>query len=113
MKTILYPCSGSDEAHPDAIFSTERMQLAIYLHATRLIAFLRCEQGQSGKIRFLFDDPAHDGSRIELEFDRGAEVAATKLFASQKFLRRSMSEASQHTETRKIQYETIYNRPSK
>jgi hypothetical protein len=74
-------------------FSTERLQLAIYLHASEKLPFLRCEPQQSGKIRFLFEDPGAVGPQVELEFDRGAEVAASDLFASQKYLRRRMSEA--------------------
>lgn len=73
-------------------FSTERLQLAIYLHATQRLPFLYCEAQENGKIRFVFDDPGSVGPQVELEFDRGAEVAATHLFSSQKFLRRRMSE---------------------
>jgi hypothetical protein len=73
-------------------FLTERLQLAIYLHASQRLSFLRCEAGQNNKIRFVFEDPESFGSQVELEFDRGAEVAASGLFASQKYLRRKMSE---------------------
>ena len=72
-------------------FSTERLPLAIYLHASQRLAFLRCEAGESGKIRFVFEDSRDTGPQTELEFDRGAEVPATGLFASQKYLRRAMS----------------------
>lgn len=74
-------------------FSTERLQLAMYLHASQRLPFLRCEAGPTNKIRFVFEDPESSGSQVELEFDRGAEVAASDLFASQKFLRRMMTEA--------------------
>jgi hypothetical protein len=74
-------------------FSTERLQLAIYLHASRSLPFLRCEGQPSGKVRFVFEDGQHTGSEAELEFDLGAQVAAFALFAAQKFLRRKMSEA--------------------
>lgn len=73
--------------------ATERLQLAIYVHATARLLFLGCELGDKGKVRFLFEDPERRGSQIELDYDRGAEVAGTALFASQKFLRRTMSEA--------------------
>ena len=73
-------------------FSTERLQLAIYLHASQRLLFLSCDAGQNGKIRFVFDDPDDLGPQVELDFDRGAEVAASDLFASQKYLRRKMSE---------------------
>lgn len=77
-------------------FSTERLQLAIYLHASQQLPFLRCEAGENGKIRFVFDDPDANGSQAELQFDRGAEVSASDLFASQKYLRRKMSEATEN-----------------
>jgi hypothetical protein len=85
---------------PTKSFSTERLQLAIYLHASQRLPFLRCEAQDIGKIRFVFEDATQDGSDAELEFDRGTEVSATALFASQKYLRRRMSEA---LENRKIE----------
>lgn len=83
------------------IFSTERLQLAIYLHAAERLLFLRCEAQERGKVRFVFDDPSNAGPQVELEFDRGAEVAASDLFASQKYLRIRMSEAANEREKRK------------
>jgi len=77
---------------PHGAFSTERLQLAIYLHASQKLAFLGCAAGGNGKISFVFEDPDSSGPQAELEFDRGAEVAASGLFASQKYLRRKMSE---------------------
>jgi hypothetical protein len=76
----------------NSTFSTERLQLAIYLHASQRLLFLGCKAGQNNKIRFVFEDPDSSGPQVELEFDRGAEVAASDLFASQKYLRRKMSE---------------------
>jgi hypothetical protein len=76
-----------------SLFLTERLPLAIFLHATERLKFLRCEpQGQSGKLVFVFADPDRSGAQEELEFDRGATVPATAIFASQKYLRRRMSE---------------------
>jgi hypothetical protein len=44
--------------HPDdRLFSTERLQLAIYLHASQRLPFLRCEGGPNHKIKFVFGDP--------------------------------------------------------
>lgn len=88
------------ECHKGPTFSTERLQLAIYLHASQRLPFLRCDAGQNSKIRFVFEDPDSSGPQAELEFDRGAEVAASGLFASQKYLRRRMSEV---LENRKIE----------
>lgn len=74
------------------MFLTERLQLAIYFHATGRLRLLRCQKVESGKIQFVFEDPDSIGDQLELEFDRGAAVPATAIFASQKFLRRKMSE---------------------
>jgi hypothetical protein len=75
-------------------FVTERLPLAIFLHATERLAFLGCQPEKHGpKLIFVFQDPDSKGSQAELEFDRGATVPATDLFASQKYLRRTMSEA--------------------
>jgi hypothetical protein len=82
-------------------FSTERLQLAIYLHASQRLRFLRCEAQPSGKIRFVFEDLGNLGPQVELEFDTGVAVAASALFASQKFLRRKMSEEIRQSETQK------------
>jgi hypothetical protein len=74
-------------------FSTERLQLAIFLHATGRLRFLGCEPNGNGKVRFAFGDPQQVGAQAELEFERGALVAGTALFASQKYLRRQMTDA--------------------
>ena len=74
-------------------FLTERLQLAVFLHATGQLRFLRCERSRPGKVRFVFEDPESIGNDLELDFDRGATVSGSALFASQKFLRRKMSEA--------------------
>jgi hypothetical protein len=100
MKTFTAPpVPPTHDFWPRQDFSTERLQLAIYLHASQRLPFQRCEAGQNNKIRFVFEDSDSSGPQAELEFDRGAEVAASDLFASQKYLRRKMSEA---LENRKI-----------
>jgi hypothetical protein len=79
---------------PSQSFATERLQLAIFLHATQGLPFSHCERSRGGgKVQFVFADPDGLGPQLELEFDRGAAVPATAIFASQKFLRRKMSEA--------------------
>src|SRR5579864_4892655 len=75
-------------------FSTERLQFAIFLHASQKLEFIGIEPSSFGRIRFLFADPEAQGAQYELEFDRGAAVPATAIFASQKFLRRQMSSSS-------------------
>ncbi len=74
-------------------FSTERLPLACFLHAANKLKFLRAEPNGSGKATFIFADPQQQGDEFELQYESGATVVATALFASQKFLRRKMSEA--------------------
>lgn len=73
-------------------FVTERLQLAVFLHATKLLTLDRCELSPSGKVRFVFVEPRTKGEQRELEFDTGASVPATALFASQKYLRRKINQ---------------------
>lgn len=74
-------------------FSTKRFQLAIFLHASRALPYLRTDSASDGKLRFIFTDERLIGAQLELDFDRGAEVPARDLFSSQTFLRRQMSNA--------------------
>jgi len=74
-------------------FRTERLPLAIFLHATGRLCFLGCKPNGDGRLHFVFSDPEQAGAQAKLEYERGASVAATALFASQKFLRRRMNEA--------------------
>jgi hypothetical protein len=88
-------------------FTTERLPLAVFLHATERLALLRCEPSDNQKVTFVFHDPEGMGSQVELEFDRGATVTAHALFASQKFLRRLMTKT---LNTRSIENRHEYNR---
>jgi hypothetical protein len=86
------------------MFSTERLQLAIYLHASGRLQFTSCERIDTDKVRFIFDDPEHVGDQLELEFEQGAQLAATSLFASQKYLRRKMSDTLNNRRNREHEY---------
>jgi hypothetical protein len=81
-------------------FATERLQLAIFLHADGRLSFRNCGRIGHSKVCFVFDDPKHIGDSLELEFENGAKVSATSLFASQKYLRRQMSVALENRRTR-------------
>jgi hypothetical protein len=74
-------------------FSTKSLQLAIFLHASEALPYLRTEpdRGASGKVNFIFRDDAGRGSQLQLEYNRGSAVPARNLFASQTFLRQQMS----------------------
>jgi hypothetical protein len=80
-------------------FPTKRLQLAIYLHASGLLPFLRTEPNGDGKVRFVFQDADRKGSQFELDFDRGATVCARDIFSSQTFLRRQMNDAFENRKT--------------
>jgi len=94
--------SSQDRAMRDIAennFLTERLPLAIYLHASGKLEFSHCESTSNSKVRFVFRDPQHIGNELELEFESGAQVPATAIFASQKFLRRKVSEALNNRKT--------------
>ena len=77
----------------EAKFSTKSLQLAIFLHASEALPFLRTERDRdsTGKVNFIFLDDDGRGPQLQLEYNRGAVVAARNLFASQTFLRQQMS----------------------
>lgn len=86
-----------ESSHTNSTFSTERLPLACYLHADGRLQLLGCEPGGNTKFRFVFADPDHIGDKLEFDYERGALIAATALFASQKFLRRKIDEAEERT----------------
>ena len=86
------------------LFETERLQLAIYLHADGRLRFHSCERIGAGKVLFVFEDADRVGDTVELEYENGAKVSAVSLFASQKFLRRKMSDALENRRTRESSY---------
>jgi len=86
-------------------FATERLHLAIFLHATGALVLKRCGLAANRKVTFIFEDPKGIGCEQELAFDRGAMARGTDIFASQKFIRRKMSEL---TENRRIEKSNEY-----
>lgn len=45
-------------------FSTERLQLAVFLHATSRLSFTGCQPNGNGNLRFQFDDPERMGHKL-------------------------------------------------
>jgi hypothetical protein len=89
-----YSKHGADTKERTGEFRTERLPLAISIHASGRMRFVRCERTMPNRVEFVFEDSEGEGSELELEFDRGAlTVAASLIFASQKFLRRQMTDA--------------------
>jgi hypothetical protein len=72
-------------------FITERLPLAIYLHATNSLKLTDCKFVRSHKVAFVFADLDEQAATHILEFEQGKQVSATAIFASQKYLRRLMS----------------------
>ena len=74
-------------------YCTRSLQLAIYLHASELLPFLRTEPDRDvhGKVNFVFRDDNSQGPKLQLEYNRGAAVPARNLFASQTYLRQQMT----------------------
>lgn len=84
----------------ESLFKTERLQVAVFLHSTQLLRFVGIEESRPGRSTFIFADPDHKGDEYEFNFNRGAHVAATALFASQTFLRRSMTQRTESHNTK-------------
>jgi|SRR5215469_8472140 len=90
-------------------FSTMRLPLAIFLHASQRLQLLRCEL-VGDKVEFVFHDPDQTGDQAELSFENGECVSAKSLFASQTYLRRRMTYALDRKDdydyTRKFGYDS-------
>jgi hypothetical protein len=92
---------------PEAEYRTKSFQLAIYIHASEALPYLRTEPdlGTSGKVNFIFRDDACRGPQLQLEYNRGAAVPARNLFASQTFLRQQMSGITENLKNGDARYE--------
>jgi hypothetical protein len=87
------------QSKPAFEFSTKNLQVAIFIHASQLLPYLRAERDAAAadKLRFVFADPDRRSSQIQLDYNLGAPVAARNLFASQTFLRQQMSTAIENS----------------
>ncbi len=88
-------------------FSTKSFQLAIFIHASESLPYLRTEPDSDahGKVNFIFRDDTGRGSQLQLEYNRGAAVSARNLFASQTFLRQQMSGIAENLKNGESRYE--------
>ncbi len=75
------------------VFSSTYIPLCAYIHAKKLLKYLRCHPvpGSSWKYEVLFEDPEGISQQIRCEFDSGAEVSAQGFYASLQFLREEMN----------------------
>jgi hypothetical protein len=74
-------------------FRTTQLSLAIYLHASRALEFLKVERIGPNRFEFLFRDDDEQGPRHEMEMESGKPVSAAAIFASQKYLRQVLTKA--------------------
>ncbi len=95
-----------------AEFATKSLQLAIFLHASELLPYLRTEPSGdgSGKVNFVFRDDKEQGQQLQLEYNRGSAVAARNLFASQTFLRQQMSGITENLKNGESSNDRIHRR---
>lgn len=83
-----------------AIFRTQDLPFAAYLHATKNLTFLGCEfvHGSHHVLAFTFSDPNDEGPGLQIAFEGGAPVPAVAYFDTIRRLRRFMTEfQNQHT----------------
>ena len=86
--------STGTETSGERTFATKRLQVATFIHASRKLQFLGAERDPNGNdVVFVFSDPDGIGDELELDYESGQPISAVALFASQKFLRRKLSEA--------------------
>jgi len=81
-------------------FATDRLALAIAMHATGRLRFLNCTLASQNKVNFVFADPDGKSSDHEFDFSSGSLTApVTAVFASQNFLRDQMTRTLQDRRT--------------
>ena len=84
----------------EEVFLTEDLPFAAYLHASRKLRFLTCQQvSGNDRVAFVFADPNNEGDRLHLNFESGAECPAAAFYDSIRHLRRVMD----RTRTRSIE----------
>jgi len=85
-------------------FHTEDLPFAAFLCATRRLRFLGCESANgNARVAFIFDDPANEGERLQVEFESGAECSAAAYYDSVRHLRRVMTRAMEQGITECLQ----------
>ncbi len=86
------------------VFETDKLPLAVFIHTRDALPFLGVKEGRPGRMVFEFQDPDGQGPQLELEFQRGAEVSASALFASYKYLRSALSKATSNQNNGESKY---------
>src|SRR5258708_37749410 len=76
----------------DTLYATDQLAMAIFLHASNSLKFLRVEEIRRGKLRFVFADPDRKSTELEFAFESGFAVSVIATLAAQKYLRRVMND---------------------
>jgi hypothetical protein len=77
---------------PDTnIFKTDRLNTAVYLHASKLLPYVGIRRVNHFKVEFVFEDADHKAAEIEMNFESGASLPVTSVLASLRFLRYAMT----------------------
>jgi hypothetical protein len=77
---------------PDTnIFKTDRLNTAVYLHASKLLPYVGIRRVNHFKVEFVFEDADHKAAEIEMNFESGASLPLTSVLASLHFLRKAMT----------------------
>ncbi len=72
-------------------FHTQDLPFAAFLHSTRRLRFLGCEQmNGTGRITFVFEDPNGEGEHLHIAFEAGEACPAAAFYDSIRHLRRVM-----------------------
>src|SRR5215471_74125 len=71
-------------------FRTTDLPLAAYLHSTRRLPFIGCEQAGPALVAVCFNDPHGEAESISIEFEAGAQCVATAFYDSIRRLRKVM-----------------------
>ena len=80
-------------------FRTTQLSLAIYLHASRSLEFVKVEEMSPNRYAFLFGDDDGQGPRHQMEMESGKLVSAAAIFASQKYMRHLLEQEKRKTIT--------------
>jgi hypothetical protein len=98
-------------------FRTDRLNLAIFLLATKALQLRGLDVVRPGGCEFIFADPDDRGAELEFSFHEGALVRAVSLFAAQVTLRRMMTEKlnqnHQNTHTQGANNNVRNNQPTR
>ena len=82
------------------LFRTDSLNLAVYLHASKLLPYVGIKRVNSFKMEFVFEDADHKADEIEMNYESGASLPVNAVLASLRFLRKAMNATPNEIEYR-------------